>query len=517
MMSAQSPFATSDRPFQIFVWLAVLGAAACLILLAIRSYFAISFTEPMQVHTTGDEFSQFYAVWRQIQGLPVYTDRFSPPYYYAIYNWLFYYSYGFVTGIVLDLFSLKDAWVPTVARFISLAGMVVGIFACYVSYLRACGSQTGRYKALSLAFAIFILAGPLVGYWNITVRSDLWARTLEIVGIALFIIYYPKDRWMAILWMILFGYLAWAFKQGSVFSVGAVGLFLLARRDWAPLFVFSSILALAWGLTIYFGEPQYVYNFLLKDFPIIFSYDRMVRNLVNFSVKSGPVLFYLAALVFVIFSTRERLKLFWQNDNFVLGCGGIFCATVIAVPGSAQLGGAENYFFSLSFFLGLMVCASLPILAKLGEAVWTRTLAAGNIGWATLLVAIGLVLSGSTGVINVRNQHTNYMAGKRCIDSLPRPLYVNNPYLSLPWMAPNTEPYVVSYNYLDDRNAGQAFKFGGIGGLISTGHFKVLAIQRGGKIPPKKIDGGHLKNYTLVHKKISAQNPCGKFFIFNRI
>ena len=38
----------------------------------------------MQVHTTGDEFTQFYAVWRQIQGQPVYTDML-----YQMYNVMF--------------------------------------------------------------------------------------------------------------------------------------------------------------------------------------------------------------------------------------------------------------------------------------------------------------------------------------------------------------------------------------------------------------------------------------------
>jgi hypothetical protein len=507
---------TSDRPFHLFVWLSVVGAALCLLLLAVRFYYAISFVEPMQVHTTGDEFSQFYAVWRQIQGLPVYTDRFSPPYYYAIYNFLFYHSYGLVTGFVLDLFSLKDAWVPTIARLISLASMFVGIVACYVCYLKACSSENGRFKTLSLAFAVFILAGPLIGYWNITVRSDLWARTLDIVGITLFIFHYPKDRWRAIIWICVFGYLAWAFKQGSVFSVGAVGLFLLVRRDWAPLCILSVALPAAWGITIFFGDPQYVYNFLLKDITVFFSFDRLVRNLLNFSVKMGPVLFFLGALVFVVVSTRNRMRLFWQSDIFALGCSGALCASVISIPGSSQLGGAENYFFTLSFFLGLMVCASLPILNEIGEQVWVKSIVAGNIGWVTLIIAIGLVLSGDTGVINLRSQHATYMSGKACLDTLARPLFVNNPYLSLPWISPNTENFVLSYTYLDDKNAGKAFKFGGVGGLISEGRFNMLAIQKGSEVPPHQVDGGDLRKYKLVDTSTSIHKPCKKFFIFRR-
>jgi hypothetical protein len=509
--------AGTDRTFSLFVWLSIIGATLCLVLLVVRSYFAISFIEPMQVHTTGDEFTQFYAIWRQIQGLAVYTDRFSPPYYYAIYNFLFYYSYGIVTGIILDLFSLKDAWLPTVARFLSLGSMIVGVIACYICYLRAFGSQNSSYRILSLAFAVFILAGPLVGYWNITARPDLWARTFEIIGITLFVLNYPKNHWRAIIWMCICGYIAWAFKQGSVFAVGGVGLFLLARLDWKRLLVLSTVLPVAWGLTIYFGDPQYVYNFLLKDFPIIFSFDRMVRNLVNFGVKSGPILFILSALVFAVFGARDQIRQFWKSDIFVLGCGGVICASVISIPGSSQLGGAENYFFTLLFFLGLMVCSSFPILITFGKNAFPRALVAGSFGWATLIIAVGLVLSSVTGIVNVRNQHVGYMAGKNCIDTLTRPLYVNNPYLSLPWMAPNTVPYVVSYNYFDDKNVGHKFRYGGIGGLISKGHFKTLAISNGRVTPPKQFDGGHLLKYELVNKSNTAQNPCKDFHIFRRI
>lgn len=514
---AQSPASIPNRPFQIFIWLAISGAISCLTLLAVRTYFAISFAEPLQVHTTGDEFSQFYAIWRQIQGQPVYTDRFSPPYYYAIYNFLFYYTYGIVTGVILEIFSLKDAWLPTVARIISLGSMIVGITVCYVCYLKAFGSQNGRYKILSLAFAIFILAGPLVGYWNITIRSDLWARTFEIIGITLFILYYPKNRWRAIIWMCICGYIAWAFKQGSVFAVGGVGLFLLARFDWKRLLVLSTVLPSAWGLTIYFGDPQYVYNFLLKDFPMLFSFERMVRNLVNFSIKSGPILFFLGALVFVIFRVRDQIHQFWKSDIFVLSCGGVICASVISIPGSAQLGGAENYFFTLSFFLGLMLCSSFPVLIDFDKNALQRTLVAGNIGWVTLILAVGLVLSGVTGVVNVRGQHVYYMAEKKCIDTLERPLYVNNPYLSLPWMAPNTVPYVLSYNYLDDKNIGHKFRHGGIGGLIKKGHFKTLAITKGSVIPPEQVDGGHLQKYELFVENLVEQNPCKNFHIYRRI
>ena len=109
----------------------------------------------------------------------------------------------------------------------------------------------------------------------------------------LFIVYFPKDCWFPSIWIYVCGYLAWSFKQGTVFAAGGVGLFLLIRREWMPLIVLSTVLPLAWGLTIYFGDPQYVYNFLLKDFPVFFSPNQMFRNLVNLGVRSVPILLFL--------------------------------------------------------------------------------------------------------------------------------------------------------------------------------------------------------------------------------
>jgi len=507
---------SADLDFRIFTILALLGAGFSLALLGLRMASAISLTEPLQLHTTGDEFSTQFPIWRQIQGLNPYTDRFSPPFSYAVYNWLFYDFYGVVTGAVLKLFSLGDAWLPTIGRFISLASMVVGIVVSYMVFARASEAKDGTLKLLSLAFAVFIMAGPLVGFWNITVRSDLWARTLEIIAVAVFFAKYPHRRWQAILWFILFAYLSWSFKQGNVFAAGAVGLFLLVRKDWKPLVLLSVVLPALWGATLLLGDPQYVYNVLFKDFPLLTSSGRMFRNILNFTVKSGPTLLFLAGLAVVSVARSIRWSEYWRSDAFMIGLGGSIGSALISVPVSAQSGGAENYFFSLSFFLALMVVASFPILRRSEGPALRHILIAGGIGWVTLIAAIVMVFSGVTGVIDVRHQHVTNMAGKRCLDTLPRPLFVNNSMLSLPWITSNDVHWVRSYNYYDDRRVGNAFKEGGIGGLIEKGRFKVVALSKGGTAPPTEYDGGSLSGYRLMKDDAVIRRTCPEFFIFFR-
>jgi hypothetical protein len=478
---------------------------------------AISLTEPLHLQTTGDEFTNHYAIWRQIQGLPVYMDRFSPPYSYIMYNWLFYEFHGVVTGAILQLLSLGDPWLPTIGRVISLAAMVLGIVVTNKVFIRAAEAEDRMTRLLCLAFAVFIMAGPLLGFWNITVRADLWARTLEIIGVAIFLAKYPRQRWAGILWFIAFAYLSWAFKQGSVFAPGAVGLFLLARRDWKPMFLLAALLPTLWAATIFFGEPQYVYNFLLVDFPLTISPDRLLANILNFMVKSGPVLFFLAGLVVVSFLSRVQFSDYWRSDAFVISLAGTVFSAAISFPFSAQRGGAENYYFTLSFFLALMIIASIPILRSIGSSAMRRVLIAGDIGWVTIIIAIGLVFSGVTGVIDVRAQHVKHEGEKRCLDTLARPLFVNNPLLSLPWITPNDVPWVFSYNYYDDRRYGREFKEGGIGGLIAKGRFKTIAIPNGGVTsPPTELDGGSLGGYRLVEGDETFRQTCSGFFVFLR-
>jgi len=509
--------APEERGLRLFAAFALAGAGMSLILLAVRIAGAMSLMEPLQLHTTGDEFTNHYAIWRHVQGLPVYTDRFSQPFYYAIYNWLFYEFYGDVTGAVLQLFLLSDPWLPTVGRFISLASMVVGVIAAYLVFVRAAETADWIVTLICLAFAVFVMAGPLIGYWNITVRADLWARTLETIGIAIFLAAYPRKPWTGLTWFIVLAYLAWAFKQSNVFAPGAVGLFLLARRDWKPAAVLAVGLPSLWAATIYFGEPQYVHNFLPSDLPLTFTGQRLLRNVVNFTVKSGPILLFLAGLVWVAFAVRRRFSDFWRSDAFVIGFSGALCTSALSFPASAQTGGAENYFFTLSFFMALIAAASLPILRRADGPVLGRVLMAGNAGWMTLITAIGLVLAGVTGVTDTRPQHIIYMAGARCLETLPRPLFVNNAMLSLPWITPNDVHWVRSFNYYDDRRSGNTFKEGGIGGLIASGRFKAIATQKTEGTPaPKEIDGGSLAGYRLAGKDETARRACKGFFLFFR-
>lgn len=486
--------AATARLWRLYAGTALFGAILCFILFALRAKSAISFVEPLQLHTTGDEFSNYFNIWKAMNGQPIYTDRFQIPFSAAIYNWLFYYAYAVITHFILAGFGLSDAWLPTIGRFITLAAIAVGTAIAYVAFARAADARTAPRKTIAAAFAVFLMVGPLLGFWSLTVRADLWAMTLEMAGATAFLALYPRQRLVAVLVLAVAVYAAWSFKQGSVFTAGGAGILLLLRRDWKSLLLLCSVLPAAWAATLILGDSAWFDNILLRGFPLFFLDGRLSRNLLNVAVKTGPLLFFLLALAVVAARSAECRRKLGQDDAFVFALGAAVAAFVVAVPTATHHGAGENYFFTLAFFMGLMAMASLPVLAAGGEATLRAPLIAGIAGWLSLYAAVGAVLVGAAGTIDVRRQHPVYMGLKRCADSLPRPLFFNNNYMGLPWMTPNNTPWVLYYTYKEERALGHFFQNSGIGGLITERAFATIVTD------PKVtiIDGASLAGYTRV-------------------
>lgn len=485
-------------------WIAATGAILCLALLTARAATVLSFAEPLQLFTSGDEQSSLLALWRYVNDFDIYTDRHAEPFANIGYNWLFYQAYGAVAGALQALFGLEDAWLPTLGRWFTLVGAAVIGFAAYVAFRHM---TRGSDRLLPAALAVFVAVGPLVGFWAITVRPDVWAAAFEVIGAALFLRLYPRRRGPAIIAAVVCAYLAWTFKQSNVFLAGGVGLFLLARRDWPAITGLVSGLGVLWAATLFLGPEQYRQNILFTDFPLIFTIERLGRNLVNFVIKSGPSLFAVAVFIAAVAASGDIRRALWRNDAALFAVAGSLAAA-LSIPASAQTGASESYYFTLSFFLALLALTGMEVLAGTGTRAADRIRSAMAAGWATVVVALFLVFGGVTGVINLRPYHVHYMEVKRCLDGLPRPVYVHERYLSLPWMTPNNTPYVLAHIYEAERALGATYEHGGIGGLISASRFAAIAVP--GFEAPRELDGARLDGY------IQAPSACRNFIILVR-
>jgi len=462
-------------------------------LMLVRISNTLDFNEALQLVTSGAEWESMFAVWKVINGQQLYNDRLDIPYNAVVYNWLFYNAYAAFTGVSLHLLALGDEWLPTIGRFFTLVAVASGSSGAYLVFSQLFKNANIWTRIYCFAFAVYLTTGPLIGWWAFTLRADIWAMALEIIAVAVFLRHYRSRPIVTVLMVALICYAAWSFKQINIFAIGATGLFLLLRQDWKSLFILSVATLFLWAATLLIGGAPYREAILFSDFTIVFAMSKGMFNLTSLASKTSPSLVLLGVLGVTFILSSESRRKFIDDDALVLACCGILIALLIAVPASFQTGAADNYYFSLSFFMALAAVAGSAILTRDGSFP-KFTGYASIFGWTIHMFAIVLVLGGYQGVTDLRKQHVDHMAGKQCLDKLPRPLFTNDSYYTLPWMTPGNEPFPISFQYLVERAAGKDFKHGGIGGLIGQGYFKALAFI--GQTPPPTYDGANLKNYA---------------------
>jgi hypothetical protein len=485
--------------------LAMLGALACLALLTLRIHGTMSLAEPLQVISSGDEESSLFALWKFLQGEPIYKSRFAEPFSNIGYNWLFYQAYGAAAKAGLQALSLDAAWIPTLGRCLTLAGSLVIALVCHRLFARLLPLPGAG--AAALAFGIFLGAGPLIGFWAVTVRPDIWGFALEVSAIAVFLRFYPSRKWLALAGFVALAYASWSFRQTNVFAIGAVGLFFLLRRQWVMAGALTAAMIGLWALTLAAGSEAYRSAMLFLNYPLVPSVSHGLQILAgNVALKSPPTLFLLAGLALSLAAKPALIRQALGSDAVLLALCGTLASGAISLPTSMHTGASENYFFLFSFYLCLLALALLGELARLNPASLSLALGFGGAGWLVLAFSVGLVLAGFQGSLGLRGQHADTKAIMACSERLPRPLFIDSPTHSLPWITPGTTPYVLSYIFKQERQMGRAFEHDGIGGLIAKGKFATLILGKS----VESFDGAALDGFE------KAAIDCAGLYVYVR-
>lgn len=485
--------------------------------MAVRTFHAISFSGPLQLTTSGAEYESLFAIWKYVRGLTVYADHTRIPFAGSFYNWLYYAFYGEVARASLGLLSLDDAWLPTITRLTTLAGTVFGAWISARLFLTLLPTDDIAVRRLGIAFALLLFFGPLTGFFGIATQPDIWGFAFDVTAVYFFLRFYGRRPALAVFLFWGFAYLAWGFKQIFVFSTGAALLFMLLRRDWRMVAVLAALSVFGWGITLVIGSDQYVKNMLLfGGVTVVLDWSQLARNLGNASIKLLPLLIGLAGIAAAMTIDRgTRLRLVevasfsgrWMPDGVIgFAAIGIFVTGVMVMPASAKLGAAENYYFLLSFFMALLVLGALTAAAQSGT--WPTPMAhALSLGWLLHIVAVAMVLMGVAGVLSPRYMHDSLAGLRNCLmaKNLAMPVFIAHPYLSLPWMIPAEQHFVVQTNYRWDRQRGIKMEGGGIGGLIDQGYFATIVV------PGAPYDGSPLQRYR------PRGEACGNLNIYDRV
>lgn len=483
--------------------LAMLVAVLAFLLCLVRIYNSASFSEPIQLLTSGDEVSSFFGTWNAMHGLDIYLDRFQSPYSLADFNWLFYETSAVWTRFWLKALSLNEAWIPTLVRFWTIAGCATGGTAAFLLFRDILRKQDAANSALALGISALLVWGPLYGFWSFTARPDVWAVSLEIIAISAFIALYRSHPVVSVILVSVIAYLGWSFKHTTVFGLGSVGLFLLFRRDFKllALLTFSSVLF--WVITFASMSTIYFETIFTIGHPLAYSLERALRNFTNFALKTTFLWLPLAGFVALVVS-RERKIFDLKDDALLLALCGVGFTLPVEFALSFQTESSENYYFTPAFFMAFLFICLVSRTRFLSARTQTVITGLSSAGLILTALAILSVLFGLSGFLKPPGNQQLINAQKICLDSLQRPLYVNDRLMSLPWNTPNNTSYVRSYHYELERSLGRKFENDGIGGMIRDGKFATIAVPS--KPAPDKVDGATLEGYHLLPEQCAGMS-----------
>ena len=496
--------------FRFLPIVAIFGATGSLALMGARTYFALSLNEPLLSQTRGAEFETLFSIWSYMANREVYTFQNDIPFNGSYYNWLFYTTYGEVSRFVLWGFSLSEAWLPTITRIFTLAGCFVGNALTYLLLRDLLELDTRWEKIIAACFAVIVFFGPLMGFFGISATPDIWALVITIAAIYYFSKFYNND-FKTIIIICFFSYISWAFKQNFIYIPSIICLYLLFIRRWRHFLTVSLFMTVFCVSTLLIGGEKYQKIMFFAGTHVPFLQAYFIKNLINFSVKFVPAIAALGVLGMLVGMLSRFRKPFVESikrDTLTsLAFIGLAVTALEAVVTGGFYGAAENHYFTFSFFAALCAMILISQMSSQLAGMPVPVMLIG-LGWLWHFAAIISVLIGVNGKLSVRESHDNLMEMKACLKDIVQPVYVENPYLALPWVVPAEQPFVTPFNYHTDRAAGVEKEGGGIGGLIDRGFFATLALNEGRK---GRFDGSDLKRYR------SRAQTCPGLLIYDRV
>ncbi|HTL66487.1 MAG TPA: hypothetical protein VL200_02390 [Lacunisphaera sp.] len=488
---------TGSVQSRVIAWLAAASLALTLAVFVSRGAAAwqAARVAPGIAVTSGFEEESLFALWRAARRQPVYFDPHRIPFASAYFNWLFYTAYARPVRVLADAFG--DAVIPVAARAITALGALTGFFVI----ARLGGRMHPDRRLLVTALAGFGFLGPLVGWWAITARPDVWAMTWEAAGIVA-LLACSRER-LGVVLSCAFFYLAWACKQTCVTGLAGALVFLAWRRRWVDAASLAGGSVGIWLMTFLALGPAYRASFQATATQNDFLIAQGLDHLTEVAIKAAPLWLWCAACLLPPAQSTAAPPDDLAAKARSFGQLALPLALVFGFVTSCKIGSAANYYFGAITPALLLVLGSGPLRLPSGA------LAAG------LVVATGLQLASLTGKVG----QLSLSPEARHLERLwsvwsrqPEPRYAAVNSLNLPWLNPASPPLVLAYHYQRDRRAGSTFEQRGVGGMIESGYFRSLLLP---SQTTTTFDNGRLVHYVrdqtvdgmTVFRRVISDSP----------
>lgn len=297
-----------------------------LVLFILRFYSNNSLNEPLHILTSGFEEESLFSIWKFTNNKEVFVDFHKIPYAASYFNWFYYFFYGSIVKAVLLIFSLSDDWIPQIARLITTISCCIGSFYSY----KILTGLASLPRLVLFFVSTFIFFGPLVGFWAITVRPDMWTIAIETIGFYYFISYYKNKEYLASILLASFCYLAWSFKQNHVGLLIGVCLFQLMNHKWKSFFTIVIFSISLYALTfLILNSRDYFYLLFLSQSKMLILPVLAVNLLIKAVVKASLVFVPLFFVLIVFFLYRKKTILDEEKENQILLLTTVFTTILI--------------------------------------------------------------------------------------------------------------------------------------------------------------------------------------------
>jgi len=473
---------------------------------------------------TGPEEEPTYTIWKFLHGLDLYEWTTKDNFVLTYYNWLFYYFYA----AAMRLMGGDGERILIYGRLLSLLLGAAG--ACVHWSLLRTITRVPVFSSGSLLWAslsVYLWLGhATMGTYALTIRPDVGAILLSMIGVAVVVRAIQHDSlswWLA---ASLVFWLTWSFKQSAIWIFCGTGLYLLIYdRRWRNLLAFGVPFALGCAAALLIGGEVYRLNLItlpgmagLKKAELIVQILRV--HAVETFVLWGGLLVMLAGSLSRHPDQMQALPPGSDNAGAALDRTDqklgryLACVLVVttfwSVPAMMRSGSSTNTALEWVVMAGTCWCYGLSRLLRSGDR------RADRVQWAlTVVVAMGAVIA----LVQLRSPYQAYhwshrdriiVANDLQVDirrqlfefmrQVPKPLLTTDAILTLPWHSTEDQSEAMVINFFVHEYANQAGMVPepGLAGLFKSGRVASVLVPKGSQ---------WLIDMALDHDFVAVQIP----------